>query len=286
MNLSILCSDECRRRTLRWKYNLRANISGQGSGIVFLAPMWSEVLEADTCSPRCGTPVRATIKACSRRFERGQRPELDRQPFRSGELVCFWTPCLESRGDPVDRIADEWTRMTWGNDPRLVRPIVAMMLSSREAVVDTMTPLGLAHQMATDHHYGPGPWCAISRSRAGTPAITTAADCHGIGFDRTASGSDALAQYAPKVGAASADLKCVSGHNISCGSITCPGPIGCAPAEASGTSSSRTTTEGDRKPSKRTRAEWDRLRPFVDEDAPRRGRRDARPPALESEMVA
>ena len=35
---------------------------------------------------------------------------------------------------------------------------------SREAVVNYMTPLGLAHIMATGHHYGPAPWASLARA--------------------------------------------------------------------------------------------------------------------------
>jgi alpha-glucuronidase len=91
--------------------------------------------------------------------------------------------------------------MTWSDDPAVVEPIVAMMMASREAVVDYMTPLGLAHQMATGHHYGPGPWiCDLARPEW-NPCYYSRADKGGIGFDRTAAGSNALSQYAPSVAA-------------------------------------------------------------------------------------
>ena len=72
-------------------------------------------------------------------------------------------------------------------------------MPSREAAVDYMTPLGLHHIMARGHHYGPGPW--VSGGRPDWTAIYYhRADTAGIGFDRTATGSNALAQYAPEVG--------------------------------------------------------------------------------------
>jgi len=76
-----------------------------------------------------------------------------------------------------------------------------MMMRSREAVVDYMTPLGLHHQMARDSHYGPGPWVSGGPRSDWTSIYYNRADAHGIGFDRTASGSDAVAQYAPQVAA-------------------------------------------------------------------------------------
>ena len=78
-----------------------------------------------------------------------------------------------------------------------------MMMGSREAVVDYMTPLGLNHLMATGHHYGPGPWVDDLPRADWNPTYFHRADADGIGFDRTASGSNAVSQYAP---AAAAEL--------------------------------------------------------------------------------
>ena len=91
-------------------------------------------------------------------------------------------------------IADEWIRMTFTSDERFVAPVKEMMLASREAVVDYMTPLGLHHIMAEGHHHGPGPWVDVEDAgRADwTRVYYHRADADGIGFDRTATGSDAV----------------------------------------------------------------------------------------------
>jgi alpha-glucuronidase len=101
-------------------------------------------------------------------------------------------------------IADEWIRMTFSNDAKVVARVKHMMMTSREAVVNYMTPLGLVHIMATGHHYGPGPW--VSQGRPDwTPVYYHRADTIGIGFDRTATGSNAIEQYFPPVRARYAD---------------------------------------------------------------------------------
>jgi alpha-glucuronidase len=74
-----------------------------------------------------------------------------------------------------------------------------MMLESREAPVDYMTPLGLTHLMATGHHYGPGPWVSNLSRPEWNPFYYHRADAQRIGFDRTERGSDALVQYAEPV---------------------------------------------------------------------------------------
>ena len=115
-----------------------------------------------------------------------------------------WDPALSSRA-----IAEEWARMTFSNDPRFVKPVVDMMLASREAVVDYMTPLGLHHMMATGHHYGPGPWVDNLERPDWNPVYYHRADAIGLGFDRTATGSNATSQYAPPVAKAFEDAHAI-----------------------------------------------------------------------------
>jgi alpha-glucuronidase len=74
-----------------------------------------------------------------------------------------------------------------------------LLIDSREAVVNYMTPLGLHHLMDTGHHYGPGPWVNDLSRPEWNPTYYHKADSLGIGFDRTESGSNAVAQYAPTV---------------------------------------------------------------------------------------
>ena len=100
--------------------------------------------------------------------------------------------------------------MTWGNDPKVVEPIVGMMMRSRQAVVNYMTPLGLHHLMATGHHYGPGPWVNNLERADWNPTYFHKAAKDGIGFDRTKSGSDAVPQYSPRVAGCFSNRRCVS----------------------------------------------------------------------------
>jgi alpha-glucuronidase len=104
-----------------------------------------------------------------------------------------WDPALSAGA-----VADEWIRQTFSNDAAVVRPVRAMMLASREAVVNYMTPLGLAHQMQRGHHYGPAPWDTGMRPDW-TPVYYNRADSAGLGFDRTPAGSDAVSQYFPQL---------------------------------------------------------------------------------------
>jgi alpha-glucuronidase len=97
--------------------------------------------------------------------------------------------------------------MTFTNDKSFVEESAKMMILSREAVVNYMTPLGLAHMMGYSHHYGPAPWIKNKQREDWTSVYYHKADSLGIGFDRTAEGSKALEQYSPEVAAKFGNLK-------------------------------------------------------------------------------
>jgi alpha-glucuronidase len=103
-----------------------------------------------------------------------------------------WQPQASS-----DAVAAEWVQQTFTQDLDAVAALVALLRLSREAVVNYMTPLGLHHLMATSHHHGPGPWVDDLARPEWNPTYYHRADAQGIGFDRSAAGSNAVGQYAP-----------------------------------------------------------------------------------------
>jgi len=191
---------------LMMEFQITKEYLGQDTHLVYLGPLFEEVLRADTWAHGKGSTVASVIDGSLHGYARtgiagvsnvGTDRNWTGSHFNQANWYVYgrlaWDP-LESSAD----IADDWIRMTFSNESSVVKPIKHMMLVSREAVVDYMTPLGLAHIMATGHHYGPGPW--VDRGRADqTPVYYHRADTLGIGFDRTASGSNAVAQYFPPV---------------------------------------------------------------------------------------
>lgn len=188
---------------------------GFATHLVFLGPMWEEVLQSDTMARGPGSTVARVIDGSLEGHgltgmagvaNIGTDRNWSGSVFNQANWYAFgrlaWNPALSGKA-----IADEWTRQTFGNDPHVVGPVVAMMLGSRQAAVDYMAPLGLAHLMATGHHYGPAPWVADLARPEWNPAYYHRADAQGIGFDRTATGSGAVSQYAPAVAARFADRK-------------------------------------------------------------------------------
>ena len=176
---------------------------GQATGAVYLAPMWTEVLDAQT--GREGSVAQVVAPAgVAGVANTGSARNWTGTHFDQANWYAFgrlaWDPTLSS-----EQIAREWVAQTFLREPGPRDAIARAMGGSRETVVRYMTPFGLAHLMATGHHYGPGPWvCDLARPEW-NPCYYHRADADGIGFDRTASGSDALSQYAPEIAAQWAD---------------------------------------------------------------------------------
>ncbi|HEV7717333.1 MAG TPA: hypothetical protein VGO53_17165, partial [Steroidobacteraceae bacterium] len=180
---------------------------GFATHLAYLAPLYEETLTSDTFAKGKGSTVAKVIDGSLHGYTHtgmagvaniGADRNWSGSQFDQANWYAFgrlaWNPSLGSAA-----IAEEWARMTFSNDPRFVTPVVQMMMGSREAVVDYMTPLGLHHQMGRGYHYGPGPWVAGGARADWTSVYYSRADALGIGFDRSASGSNAVGQYAPEV---------------------------------------------------------------------------------------
>jgi alpha-glucuronidase len=188
---------------LMMEFQITQEYLGFATHLVFLAPLFEEVLRADTHAGGEGSTVAKVIDGTLHGYARtgiagvaniGTDRNWCGSVFACANWYAFgrlaWDHELTS-----GQIADEWVRMTFTDDVSFVRPVKGMMLASREAAVDYMTPLGLHHQMARGHHYGPGPWVSGGPRADWTSLYYHRADANGIGFNRTVSGSNAVGQY-------------------------------------------------------------------------------------------
>ena len=191
---------------LMMEFQITKEYLGQDTHLAYLAPLFEEVLDADTWAAGQGSTVAKVLDGTVHQYRRtgmagvanvGTDRNWTGSQFNQANWYAFgrlaWDHGLGSAA-----IADEWIRMTFTNDANAVTAIRGLMLASREAVVNYMTPLGIVHIMATGHHYGPGAWADAGRADW-TPSYYHRADTLGIGFDRTATGSNAVAQYHPPV---------------------------------------------------------------------------------------
>ena len=191
---------------------------GQSVHLVFLATMWEEFLKSETWQEGAGSTVaRCTdgslfnqkYSAIAGVANIGLDANWCGHDFAQANWYAFgrqaWNHSITSA-----QIADEWLKLTFGpqnSDEEtsatdlewnlsFLQPVRQMMLNSHEATVNYMMPLGLHHIFSAHAHYGPGPWWAPPGMRKDwTPPYYHQADSLGIGFDRTSTGSNAIAQY-------------------------------------------------------------------------------------------
>jgi alpha-glucuronidase len=189
------------------EFQITQEYMGFSNHLVFLAPMWREFFESDTYAKGRGSTVSKVVDGSlyhqrltgiagvantgSVRNWTGHH-FLQANWFAFGRLA--WNPGLQSRA-----IAREWLAMTLTHDPNTIEVLTRIMLESHEAIVDYMTPLGLHHIMWGGHHYGPAPWWSSFARDDWNPVYYHRADENGIGFDRTKTGSNTVAQYHPAV---------------------------------------------------------------------------------------
>jgi alpha-glucuronidase len=185
------------------EFQITQEYLGFSNHFVFLAPMWREFLDSDTFADGRGSTVTKVVdgSAYGKRLtgiagvaNTGSDPNWTGHDVLQANWYAFgrlaWNPNLAS-----DEIATEWTRLTLTHDAQAVTTIVRLMLGSHEAVVNYMTPLGLHHLFWGGHHYGPAPWWDKEKRDDWNPVYYHKADAVGVGFDRTASGSNTVSQY-------------------------------------------------------------------------------------------
>lgn len=186
------------------EFQITQEYLGFSSHLVYLAPLQKEVLDADTYARGPGSTVAKTTDgtlypsrhtAIAGVANIGRDTNWTGHHFAQANWYAYgrlaWDPGLRA-GD----IADEWLKMTFTRDERFVRKAGNIMMRSREAAVNYMTPLGLHHLMGWDHHYGPEPWTWFEGARPDwLPSYYHKADTAGIGFDRSPRGSNAVEQY-------------------------------------------------------------------------------------------
>lgn len=187
---------------LMMEFQITQEYLGQSTDVMYLAPLFKEVLHSDTYAKGLGSTVAKVIDGTLENHkltgmagvantgtDRNWTGHLMSQAnwFAFGKLA--WNYELSS-----EEIAENWIKLTFNSNPDVVATIKKIMMDSRENDVNYMTPLGLHHIMGYNHHFGPGPW--VSRGRADwTSVYYHRADSSGIGFDRTPTGSDATSQY-------------------------------------------------------------------------------------------
>lgn len=184
------------------EFQITQEYLGHSNHLVYLHPMWKECLDSETYQKGEGSTVAAItegkthsrpINAIAGVTNIGDSVNWSGHHFAQSNWYAFgrmaWNPDLSS-----DQIANEWIKQTFTDNKKFFVPVKKMMLMSRETTVSYEMPLGLHHIFAGAGHYGPGPWETSSRPDW-SPLYYHKASSDGIGFDRTLSGSGAVALY-------------------------------------------------------------------------------------------
>ncbi|MBS1793188.1 MAG: alpha-glucuronidase [Acidobacteria bacterium] len=199
------------------EFQITQEYLGFSNHLVFLAEMWREVLSSDTYAKGRGSTVarvadgslfRQKLTAVAGVANTGSDRNWTGHDFLQANWYAFGRLAWNHELSPA-AIAGEWIKMTLTREPAAVARIARLMLGSREALVDYMTPLGLHHQMWGGHHYGPAPWWNSYSRDDWNPTYFNKAAADGIGFDRTKTGSDTVSQYFPPVRDEFSNLKTV-----------------------------------------------------------------------------
>lgn len=191
---------------LMMEFQLTQEYLGFSTHLAYLGTLFKETLSSDTYSNGKGSTVSKVISGKLDQHKItgmagvaniGTDVNWCGHPFAQSNWYAFgraaWNPEFSA-----DLVAEEWIRMTFTNDQAGLNEIKSIMMGSRETIVNYMTPLGLHHIMARNHHYGPGPWVKDAGRADWTSVYYHKADSIGIGFERTRAGSNAIAQYAPE----------------------------------------------------------------------------------------
>lgn len=192
---------------LAMEFQLTQEYLGQGTHLVYEAPMFKEVLNADTYAKGKGSTIAKIITGNLDNFSLSVMAGVSNigsdinwcsHPFAQANWYALGRLAWDCNSSS-EQIAEEWIRQTFSNNNTFVAATKNIMLQSHEAIVNYMTPLGLTHIMYNGHHYGPMPWGNTLGRQDWNPVYYHKADSFGIGFNRTATGTNALAEYASEV---------------------------------------------------------------------------------------
>lgn len=194
-----------RRTNQAIELQITQEYTGQQKHLCFLVPMWKEVLDFDMRVGGKSSPVKELV--AGRIFHRpvggfvgvanvGLDANWLGSPLAMANLYGFgrlaWNPELSS-----ENIIDEWTRLTFGNDPLVIQTISRLQLDSWPVYESYTGPLGAGTLTnILGNHYDPAP----ESSEENGWGQWHRADHQGIGMDRTVTtGTGFIGQYPPAV---------------------------------------------------------------------------------------
>jgi alpha-glucuronidase len=191
------------KTNMMMEFQVTQEYFGFATHLAYQGPLFEESLRTETYAKGEGSTIGNILEGKVFNTKRTGmaaviNPGTDRNwtghPFVQSSWYAFgrmaWDHTISA-----ESAAEEWLRMTFSNDKKFIDPVKNMMMISREAGVNYRSPLGLTHLYSQGDHYGPAPWTANLERPDWTAIYYHRAAKDGIGFDRTKTGSNAIAQY-------------------------------------------------------------------------------------------
>lgn len=175
---------------------------GKENHIVFLAPMWKKLLDFDTHAyKRDGGSVGKLLSLSKASGITGIANIGDDDSwcgslFHAANLFAFGRLAWDYTLEPLD-IANEWTLCTWGNDSFVWNAVMHILMHSWETAVNYTSPMGLIQLTDLSPFYESSLAYLCDDVSIETLKTNCFIDKEGIGFERTAKGSNAVSQYYP-----------------------------------------------------------------------------------------
>lgn len=203
------------------EFQLTQEYLGWATHWVYEAPLFKECLDTDTYIKGEGSTIAGIIRGKTFGYKHtamagvantGSDRNWTGHPMAQSNWYALGRLAWDTEIS-AEKIAGEWIRQTFTRNSAAVKTITGSMMRSREIYVNYTSPFGLHHVMGEGHHFGPEPWVEKAPRPDWTALYYHRADEKGIGFDRTAKGSNALAQYPEKLA------------QVYAGEDTCPLPF-------------------------------------------------------------
>lgn len=191
------------------EFQLTQEYLGWATHWVYEAPMFKECLDTDTHVKGEGSTIANILKgkvfdykltAMAGVANTGSDRNWTGHPMTQSNWYALGRLAWDT-GISSDKIAGEWIKQTLTRNPAALKTLLGSMAKSRDIYVNYTAPFGLHHVMGESHHFGPEPWVEKAPRPDWTALYYHRADANGLGFDRTEKGSNALAQYPPKLAA-------------------------------------------------------------------------------------
>lgn len=188
-----------RHTNMMIEFQIAQEYTGQQRHVCYLMPWFRQVLEQDMYVP--GVPSRVADLVSGKSYgnvncgmaavaNTGNDENWTGHDLAAANWYGFGRLAFDMTLDP-ERLAREWTALTFGNDPKVVDVITGILMNSWPAYEKYTAPLGIGWMVNPNNHYGPNP-DGYEYDRWGT---YHRADHLGLGVERGSRGTGYARQY-------------------------------------------------------------------------------------------